>query len=206
MALWMVLYLEGLSLFAVYMCPNVALNMNTFSVIVDLEATCCDQNSFARDEMEIIEVGAVRVSRVTGEVESEFEAFVKPVRNPNLTDFCTKLTTISQQDVDEAELFPVVNERFKLWLEEEPDYDFCSWGGYDKNQFKRDCDYHKVSYPFTGSHRNLKEEFSASLRTKKRFGLGSAIRNLGFQFEGTSHRGIDDARNIARVYKNLLNL
>ena len=174
------------------------------SVIVDLEATCCNRNSFSREEMEIIEIGAVRVDGATGEIESEFAAFVKPVRNPTLTDFCKELTTISQEDVDGAEEFPAVIARFKTWLELEPDYDFCSWGGYDKNQFIRDCEFHQVYYPFTGPHRNLKKEFSTALGSKKNFGLGGAIRKLGLQFQGTAHRGIDDARNIAKVYQYLL--
>ena len=45
------------------------------TVIVDHEATCCDQNSFPRHEMEIIEIGAVRIFSSTCEIESEFGAF-----------------------------------------------------------------------------------------------------------------------------------
>ncbi len=179
--------------------------MPAYSIIVDLEATCCDQNSFPRDEMEIIEIGAVRVSSSTGEIESEFSAFVKPIRNRFLTEFCRSLTTISQEEVDKAEGYSNVTKSFTTWLEEKPDYDFCSWGDYDRKQFMRDCEHHGVPYPFTGIHRNLKAEFSATTGGKKQFGLGGAIRKLGLQFEGTAHRGIDDAKNIARIYRHLLN-
>jgi inhibitor of KinA sporulation pathway (predicted exonuclease) len=178
--------------------------MPAYSVIVDLEATCCDQNSFPREEMEIVEIGAVRVSSSTGEIESEFGAFVKPVRNPILTEFCSDLTTISQEDLKDADSYPQVLAAFWSWLEEQPDYDFCSWGDYDKKQFMQDCEYHRLAYPFSGIHRNLKAEFSAAIGGKKRFGLGGAIRKIGLEFEGTAHRGIDDARNIARIYRHLL--
>lgn len=178
--------------------------MPAFLVIVDLEATCCDQNSFPREEMEIIEIGAVRVSSTTGDIESEFGAFVKPVRNPILTEFCQELTTITQEDLREAGTYPQVLAAFSSWLEEQPDYEFGSWGDYDKTQFMQDCAYHRVAYPLSGNHRNLKAEFSAATGSKKRFGLGSAIRKIGFEFEGTAHRGLDDARNIARVYRHLL--
>lgn len=178
--------------------------MPAYLVIVDLEATCCDQNSFPREEMEMIEIGAVRVFSATGEVESEFSAFVQPVRNPILTDFCKELTTISQEDLSGAETYPKVLMSFSSWLEKQPDYDFCSWGDYDKKQFMQDCEYHGIAYPFTGNHRNLKAEFSVAMGNKKRFGLGAAIRKMGLEFEGTAHRGIDDARNIARVYRQLL--
>jgi inhibitor of KinA sporulation pathway (predicted exonuclease) len=154
--------------------------------------------------MEIIEIGAVRVSSSTGEIESVFGAFVKPIRNPVLTGFCRELTTISQDDVKDAGSYPQVLAAFSSWLEEQPDYDFCSWGDYDKKQFMRDCDYHRVAYPFSGDHRNLKMEFSAASGGKKRYGLGGAIRKIGLEFEGTAHRGIDDARNIARIYRYML--
>ena len=32
----------------------------------------------------------------------------------------------------------------------------------------------------------------------KKPGLGDAVRMVGLRFDGTQHRGIDDARNIAR--------
>lgn len=33
----------------------------------------------------------------------------------------------------------------------------------------------------------------------KRLSLGEALRYLGMEFEGSPHRGLDDARNIARI-------
>ena len=70
-------------------------------LVVDLEATCCNRNSFPRTEMEIIEIGAVMTDSQF-EVIDEFQSFIKPVRHPELTDFCKELTTISQQEVDSA--------------------------------------------------------------------------------------------------------
>ena len=72
-------------------------------------------------------------------------------------------------------------------------------GGYDKKQVDQDCNYHNLPNPFSEGHRNLKKEFSDALPSKKRFGVGLALRKLGLEFEGTAHRGIDDARNIARI-------
>jgi len=56
-------------------------------LIVDLEATCCDQQSFPRDEMETIEIGAVILDSHTLDIVDEYNAFVKPVRHPQLTRF-----------------------------------------------------------------------------------------------------------------------
>ena len=104
-------------------------------IVFDLEATCeKDDRDFKR---EIIEIGAVRVNN-NFEMADEFSAFIKPVINPKLTLFCSELTSINQSDVDGAETFPVVLDRFKKWIGTK-DYILCSWGFYDKTQFMKDC-------------------------------------------------------------------
>ena len=49
-------------------------------IIVDFEATCCNRGTVAREQMEIIEIGAVALVGHEPEVQSEFQCFVKPVR------------------------------------------------------------------------------------------------------------------------------
>ncbi|MDF1816046.1 MAG: exonuclease domain-containing protein [Verrucomicrobiales bacterium] len=178
--------------------------MEPVLIIIDLEATCCDDSSFPRSEMEIIEIGAVAVLEENGKVESEFGAFVRPIRNPKLHTFCTRLTSITQSEVDGVESFPIVMKQLVGWLGNFNEYTFCSWGAYDKNQFLQDCSFHQVPFPFGEAHRNLKKEFSSLINPKRKFGLGGAIRHLNLEFEGIHHRGIDDARNIARVYAHTI--
>ena len=168
-------------------------------VIVDFEATCCDKSSFPRDEMEIIEIGAVAIDRTELNVVSEFESFVQPVRNPKLTKFCVSLTTITQTQVSSAPLFKAVHRKFQHWLDTLECPIFCSWGQYDKKQLVQDCNYHKVEYPFDAQHINVKKLFAKNRGLRKPCGLGQAVRTTGLQFEGQAHRGIDDARNIARL-------
>ena len=62
-------------------------------------------------------VGAVLLDGKTLETVSEFCTFIKPVRHPVLTPFCTKLTTITQADVDVAPMFPEALANLKAWLE-----------------------------------------------------------------------------------------
>ena len=172
--------------------------------IVDFEATCCDQQTFPRDEMEIIEIGAVAVDAATGDVISEFGIFIRPVRHPMLTGFCKSLTTITQDEIDAAPVFPEALSAFAAWLGQFDRPVFCSWGDYDRKQLEKDCDFHSQPFPFSNGHRNLKAEFSEAIRSPKRFGLGQALGRLDLTFTGTPHRGIDDAKNIARVYKEIL--
>ena len=179
---------------------DISMNTREILVIVDLEATCCDAGSFPREEMEILETGAVAVERSSAEVRSTFQSFVRPVRHPKLTEFCMTLTTITQADVDNADTFPEVCERLSGWLAQFESHVFCSWGDYDRKQVDQDCRFHGVQRPLSSRHRNLKREFSEAMNSKKRFGVGSALRRLGLEFEGTAHRGIDDAINIGRIY------
>jgi len=175
-----------------------------YLLVVDLEATCDEgtpsrPSSVPKHEMETIEIGAVLVDTATFEAVGEIGQFVRPVRHPVLTPFCRDLTTITQADVDAAPIFPeaaanvarFVNGRRAL---------FCSWGDYDKNQLAQDAAYHDIRVPFaTSDHVNLKKRFSEVLGIPKKLGMAGALRHLGLEVEGTHHRGIDDARNIARL-------
>ncbi|BAZ52749.1 exonuclease RNase T and DNA polymerase III [Nostoc sp. NIES-4103] len=172
-----------------------------YFLIIDLEATCCNNGSIPSHEMEIIEIGAVMLNRATWEIDSEFQQFIQPVRHPQLTSFCTELTSIRQQDINQAPLFPEAISAFRKWIELFPNHIFCSWGNYDKKQFLQDCQFHNLPYPFTQEHINIKKEFSEYIGVSKGFGMAKALEFLGIELKGTHHRGIDDARNIAAIYK-----
>jgi inhibitor of KinA sporulation pathway (predicted exonuclease) len=176
---------------------------NDSYLIVDLEATCSAVGEVPRPEMEIIEIGAVMQSSLTYEVEAEFQTFVRPVRHPRLTDFCTDLTGITQDNVAGAPPFPEALAAFREWAHDFGDALFCSWGDYDRKQFHQDCAYHRVAYPVRSGHLNLKAEFSRSLGRSKKLGIAEAVRLLGLRFEGAHHRGLDDARNIAHIVRRV---
>ena len=57
-------------------------------LVIDLEATCCNDGQFPRDEMEIIEISAVIADRKTLQLVDEFQIFARPPRHTTLTDFC----------------------------------------------------------------------------------------------------------------------
>lgn len=169
-----------------------------FLLVVDLEATCDSGERIPRHEKETIEIGAVLVDSASLEPVDELGTFVRPVRHPVLTRFCTELTTITQRDVEDAPPFPEAIERVRSWLAGRPIL-LCSWGDYDKNQLAQDARYHRVALPFGDAHLNLKKRFSESLGLPKMLGVSGALRHVGLELRGTHHRGIDDVRNIARL-------
>jgi 3'-5' exoribonuclease 1 len=172
--------------------------MNDRIVICDLEATCWDKGEHNPEKMEIIEIGAVLADAKSMRKLDEFNSFVRPVRNPVLSDFCVNLTSIQQQDVDDADVFPIVFSRFLDWIGDLETMRIASWGAYDLNQFKQNCRFHGIANPFRDKHINLKKKFS-ELHNGKKYGMKRAMRIVGLVLEGVHHRGIDDARNIFRI-------
>lgn len=175
-----------------------------FWLIIDLEATCCDAGEFARHEMEIIEIGAILADGNSFQAVSEFQTFVRPVRNPILTDFCRDLTGINQSDVDAASEYPAVILRLREWMNEYANAVFCSWGDFDCRQFERDCELHNVDWPFRSPHVNLKKLYADQFSLGRGDGFGTVLKKHNMQFEGRPHRGIDDARNILRILPLIL--
>ncbi|MDI1442900.1 3'-5' exonuclease [Polyangium sp. 6x1] len=172
-------------------------------LVVDLEATCSEDGSIPREETEIIEIGAVLVEAATLKTVREMQTFVRPIRHPRLTPFCTKLTTITQADVDAAPRFPAAMGKLRDFLGRDAAL-FCSWGNYDRNQLERDARRHGIRLPLGKDHWNLKAAFARRHNEGREIGVGQALRRLGLSFQGTHHRGIDDARNIARILPHVL--
>jgi len=169
-------------------------------IICDLEATCWN-NGEHRHEMEIIEIGAVRLH--DGKIADQFSSFVRPVVHPKLSDFCMELTTITQDQVDESSLFPKVFAQFLAWIGQAP-YVFCSWGRYDLNQLQQDVARHGLPWPKQlERHLNIKRCF-AQYRNVQTCGIERALQLMKMPLLGTHHRGIDDARNIARLTLTML--
>lgn len=166
-------------------------------LVLDLEATCW-QNSPYNKDMETIEIGAVMLESPQGPVVSEFDTFIKPVIVPNLSEFCTSLTSIQQADVDTAETFATAFPRFLEWVGAEPCV-LCTWGDFDSRQLQKDCKRHQLEFPkgFV-PHINIKRVFAKTMGQYS-MGMAQALEYLKIPLEGRHHRGIDDARNIAKI-------
>jgi 3'-5' exoribonuclease 1 len=171
-------------------------------IVVDLEATCWENiRDFSR--MEIIEIGAVELPFSESPSCREFDKFIHPVVEPKLSDFCQQLTSIRQQDVEQADYFWTVFPEFVEWIGESP-FILCSWGAYDLTQIHTDCNRHGLKMPASfEKHMNLKKIF-AQIMGVKVCGMKQALVHAGLHLEGTHHRGIDDARNIAKLAMQIL--
>ena len=180
-------------------------------VVLDLEATCCNDNAFSRAEMEVIEFGAVVADMKTKQAIQEFDEFVQPVIHPMLTTFCTKLTSITQDDVANASPFVDVFTRFLAECWDDVSI-LVTWGDFDvhilSEEFGRhrdECEAAGISkFPFPDNrHVNAKLAVADALQMRRK-GVSAVLTHLSLPFEGRHHRGIDDAKNIWRIVKTVL--
>jgi len=188
--------------------------MSAVHILVDLEATCWNTEPLAsqqREESEIIELGAVMVSPAL-EVMGEFQTFIRPLRHPILSPFCTKLTTITQADVDVAPLYADAMRDFYDWsasMTEETTI-LGSWGKYDHNQLRRECALNGVAFPWPENHQHVNVKVMYAYwsgrqgSSSRQRGMGRAVEELGLSFEGTHHRGIDDARMLTQIFQHIM--
>jgi inhibitor of KinA sporulation pathway (predicted exonuclease) len=177
---------------------------------VDLEATCDDVGESSKplavvpDQMETIEIGLVVIDLETLEVVDEFQRFVRPQINPVLTDFCKQLTSIQQADVDGASTYAEVGQELEVFVARYPDAAWASWGDYDARQLERDAGLAACPSLLSGlQHFNVRK-WHKGLYDDQPKSLKQSVESLGLVWQGTYHRGIDDARNVASIVKEML--
>ncbi|MFX6759473.1 3'-5' exonuclease, partial [Acinetobacter baumannii] len=87
----------------------------------------------------IIEIGACWVTE-GGVVLERFQHLVRPLARPVLTPFCKQLIGITQEEVDQAPLFPVAARALQAFVNDVASTEtvWMSWGNYDHKQLTRD--------------------------------------------------------------------
>ncbi|MGF6113433.1 exonuclease domain-containing protein [Pseudomonas frederiksbergensis] len=179
---------------------------------VDLEATCDEVGesesprplAVVPDQMETIEIGLVVIDLETLEVVDEFQRFVRPQINPILTDFCKKLTSIQQGDVDSAGIYVEVGQERGAFIARYPNAAWASWGDYDARQLERDAGFAGCPSLLEGLPHFNARKWHAGLYDNRPKSLKQTVESLGLVWLGTYHRGIDDARNVASIAKEML--
>ena len=171
-------------------------------IVIDLEATCWEGDPPPGQESEIIEIGLCLLDVATGERSAPRAILVKPQRS-TLSQYCTKLTTLTPEMLADGLSFPDAcsllqddyHSRQRTW---------ASYGDYDRLQVMKQCETWGVPYPFGRSHINVKNLLALHYNLKHEVNLIKGVGLVRLPFEGTTHRGIDDAWNIAAVLSRVL--
>lgn len=175
-------------------------------LVIDVEATCWDghfhsDNVPQGQRQEIIEIGIAVVNNIDNSIEETESILVVPTHS-EVSEFCTELTGLTEEELARDGLLfknaiNTLRSDFNSW-----DRPFVSWGDFDRNQFRDDCDAKNVGYPFS-THMNLKtiDSWDAGLKNEK--GMKTALNRRDIELEGDHHSGVDDAFNTAKIFLDI---
>jgi inhibitor of KinA sporulation pathway (predicted exonuclease) len=181
--------------------------------IVDVEATCWKDRYAASRRSEIIELGGTTLMNIDGELEilGSFSEFIKPKLHPRLSNFCKKLTSIKQEDVNNADNFTNALKSFREKAKATVNgmscrrMIFASWSPYDRKQIRQDCKLHELRYPF-GRYWDLEKSFSGYKKEQRLYSVTNALISLGEEYKGQIHRAISDAENTATIVQKSMSV
>jgi inhibitor of KinA sporulation pathway (predicted exonuclease) len=177
--------------------------MPSYLAILDFEANCLEDKIIYPQE--IIEFPVILYERESKEIKGIFRHYCKT--NIPITPFCTKLTGITQKDVDEGESFSKVLYLLDVWLKkyvkEGEDVLFCTCGDWDlKTALPKQASYSSVSVPsYLKSWCNVKKIFRKVYGSKK--SLKKMMEFYGLKWIGRHHSGLDDCKNILQVIEEM---
>ena len=171
-------------------------------LVVDLECTCWDGETPPGQSGEIIEVGICLLDTTTLTRSSKESILVRPQRS-QISPFCTQLTTLTQEQVETGITFEQACNRLRKEYNA-GDRTWASYGDFDRRQFEHQCQETGVRYPFGKTHLNVKNLLWLALNEPYELGMQHALARVNLPLEGTHHRGVDDAWNIAELLAWLL--
>ncbi|XP_015346616.1 ERI1 exoribonuclease 2 isoform X2 [Marmota marmota marmota] len=188
-----------------------------YLIVIDFESTCWNDGKH-HNSQEIIEFPAVLLNTLTGEIECEFHAYVQPQEHPILSEFCMELTGIKQAQVDEGAPLKICLSQFCKWIHKiqqqkkivfatgvsEPSTSaaklcaFVTWSDWDLGVcLEYECKRKQLLKPvFLNSWIDLRATYKLFYRRKPK-GLSGALQEVGIEFSGREHSGLDDSRNTA---------
>lgn len=173
-------------------------------LVIDLEGTCFEgANAFELSD--VIEIGLALLDTQKMQEALRLQWYTRPTMTL-VSDFCTKLTGIHPHHVNGAASFAQRMKDLDHFIDEHNLTLWGSYGGYDRNQFQRQCRREGLPNPMDRlEHINLKKIVTTHLGLgKKRPGLRKALEVAGLEHEGLIHSGVDDAHNILRITTTIL--
>ncbi|XP_067407100.1 ERI1 exoribonuclease 2 [Emydura macquarii macquarii] len=144
--------------------------------------------------------------------------YVQPEEHPILSEFCTGLTGIKQNQVDEGVPLNICLSQFSKWIQkiqkerkiifnsdvsshsvsEAKSCTFVTWSDWDLGVcLQYECKRKQLRKPdILNSWIDLRATYKL-FYTRKPQGLNGALQDLGIEFAGREHSGLDDSRNTA---------
>ena len=165
---------------------------------LDIELCCWDGPPPAGMTNEIFEIGIAEVDAESLTVTSSHSWLVKPVRSV-LSDYCEALTGVSQKEVDAKgkPLAEVLNSVVKAYAPRHKT--LMTWGN-DHHAIDIDCTAAGIVNPFPLANViNIGQVVNLAAGLDRRIGLQEAMKMLGLEVTGKTHRAAADAIDTAVV-------
>lgn len=185
------------------------LELEPIIIILDTEYTAWEGSaerdwSGPNEYKEIIEIGAVKVETKNFQEIETLQIFVKPRKNPELSDYIKKFTGISQSNIDtEGKDLAEALEKLSGWSK---GVNFFSWGN-EGEVVQGNCDLYGVKNPIEFSHfHDIRPIFKKHGIETKNFMSSTIVRAFGLEPSRTGHRAINDARTILDGLRELQKL
>jgi inhibitor of KinA sporulation pathway (predicted exonuclease) len=179
-------------------------------ILFDLEFTAWEGShkrnwSGENEHREIIQIGAVKVRAETSEEIAFFNEYVRPTLNPDLSDYITELTGITQSDIESKGLsFPDALARFATFVGTTPMY--C-WGR-DTQVLLENCTLTHIEFPIpltqcADLRPLVREQFAAADVHIDEYTSGTLIQAFSSAPSLRAHDALNDVRNLQDALREL---
>ncbi len=176
-------------------------------VLLDTEYTAWP-GSFERgwsgpnEYKEIIQVGMILIKEGLEE-EASLKLFVKPVKNPILSDYIKNLTHISQEEVDSGMILENCVLKIKEFIGDLPTYAY----GSDEAIIRENCELIGIEFPFPNERiPDIRGIIFPTLKTlnidPKGYSSGTLISAFSDQ-PLHAHDAVNDMRNLLEAIKEI---
>ncbi|PSC73911.1 ERI1 exoribonuclease 2-like [Micractinium conductrix] len=181
-----------------------------YLLVLDIESTCDRDKSKQPSPQEIIELSCVVVDTAALQVGAGFQRYVRPDQHPQLTDFCTELTGITQGQVDAGVPLRAALADLDGWLRQQgllgkgKTFAPATWRDWDlKVMLAGETRWRGITQP---KYLSRWVDLSAVWfkHSKQRGNLAASVAAAGLTWEGRAHSALDDARNTARLAIKIL--
>jgi len=155
----------------------------------------------------IIQVGIVVGNLLTGEILGKYCWNIH--QEEKIAEYITKLTGITQKDVDEGcQLSTVYSSIVEIFKEHSCFRNPITWGAGDSEDLRKVLNLDNERFLFGRRWIDAKTLFVSHCFAndlKHQSGLSKSLNRLGLKFEGKKHNAMWDALNTFHIYRYLLN-
>uniref|UniRef100_A0A8R1DU41 Exonuclease domain-containing protein n=2 Tax=Caenorhabditis japonica TaxID=281687 RepID=A0A8R1DU41_CAEJA len=164
-----------------------------FVLVLDFEATCQENSKGPLlPVQEIIEFPVVQLSTKDWKEVRRFHKYIRPTESPRITSFCTSLTGIIQEMVDNQSTLSKVLVEFDTWMKEDSrlqseNFAFVTCGDWDlKVALPNEANFKKIPIPdYFNQWINVKKAYSEHTN---QFARGMAQLLQIFKIQHQNHK------------------